>query len=269
MAYSVAHVGYIDNSLVLSWVQRSVGLIALLAQGWLLGLPKIFELIGLTAILSNGGMDYRSDEVFNDSHGQWDALQTQLNHVPLFKVKIKFISLAVFDDRPSRGSQTLDADSAELLRNCCDGFEILPRSKYKETGEKTAGIEGIEPKPLKVLGELPAYWPASGELKIENLPARYSPEGPNVLHELSLTIRSGERVGIDHRTDAFIQDIFRRELSGDATVITIAHRLEMIMDADRVVEDGNPQDLLKMQHDHLHALVGDSPNKEELFATIH
>ncbi|KAI3621916.1 hypothetical protein WG66_015615 [Moniliophthora roreri] len=187
MAYSVAHVGYIDNSLVLSWVQRSVGLIALLAQGWLLGLPKIFELIGLTAILSNGGMDYRSDEVFNDSHGQWDALQTQLNHVPLFKVKIKFISLAVFDDRPSRGSQTLDADSAEL----------------------------------------------------------------------------------HHRTDAFIQDIFRRELSGDATVITIAHRLEMIMDADRVVEDGNPQDLLKMQHDHLHALVGDSPNKEELFATIH
>ncbi|ESK98181.1 atp-binding cassette transporter [Moniliophthora roreri MCA 2997] len=115
-----------------------------------------------------------------------------------------------------------------------------------------------EPKPLKVLGELPAYWPASGELKIENLPARYSPEGPNVLHELSLTIRSGERVGIvgrtgsefirtlaaplhpngwkDHRTDAFIQDIFRRELSGDATVITIAHRLEMIMDADRVTQ---------------------------------
>ncbi|KAI3606046.1 hypothetical protein WG66_003948 [Moniliophthora roreri] len=42
------------------------------------------------------------------------ALQTQLNHVPLFKVKIKFISLATFDDRPSRGSQTLDADSAEL-----------------------------------------------------------------------------------------------------------------------------------------------------------
>ncbi|KAI3619075.1 hypothetical protein WG66_010676, partial [Moniliophthora roreri] len=35
--------------------------------------------------------------VFNDSH-----------------IKIKLISLAIFDDRPSRGSQTLDADSAEL-----------------------------------------------------------------------------------------------------------------------------------------------------------
>uniref|UniRef100_A0A0W0GF11 Uncharacterized protein n=1 Tax=Moniliophthora roreri TaxID=221103 RepID=A0A0W0GF11_MONRR len=55
-------------------------------------------LIGLTAILSNGGMNYWSDEVFNDSHGQQGALQTQLNRVLLFKVKIKFISLAIFDD---------------------------------------------------------------------------------------------------------------------------------------------------------------------------
>ncbi|KAI3608151.1 hypothetical protein WG66_006614 [Moniliophthora roreri] len=44
-------------------------------------------------------MDYWSDEVvFNDSHGQQGALQMQLNCVLLFKVKIKFISLAIFDD---------------------------------------------------------------------------------------------------------------------------------------------------------------------------
>uniref|UniRef100_A0A0W0FNM7 Uncharacterized protein n=1 Tax=Moniliophthora roreri TaxID=221103 RepID=A0A0W0FNM7_MONRR len=91
-------------------------------------------LIGLTAILSNGGMDYWSDEVFNDSHGQRGALQTQLNHVPLFKVKIKFISLATFDDRPSRGSQTLDADSAELRMALIDGTVTTPYP-YRRGGQ--------------------------------------------------------------------------------------------------------------------------------------
>ncbi|KAL0068669.1 hypothetical protein AAF712_004385 [Marasmius tenuissimus] len=56
-----------------------------------------------------------------------------------------------------------------------------------------------EPKP-RTSGEPPAYWPASGELKVEKLSARYSPEGPRVLHELSFNIQSGERVGVVGRT---------------------------------------------------------------------
>ncbi|KAI0068087.1 hypothetical protein BV25DRAFT_1834393 [Artomyces pyxidatus] len=53
-----------------------------------------------------------------------------------------------------------------------------------------------EPKPTKE-GIPPAYWPASGDLKVENLSARYSEDGPKVLHELSFHIKSGERVGVE------------------------------------------------------------------------
>ncbi|CAL1702786.1 unnamed protein product [Somion occarium] len=49
-------------------------------------------------------------------------------------------------------------------------------------------------------GVPPAYWPASGDLRVENLSARYSPDGPKVLHEISFHIIPGERVGIVGRT---------------------------------------------------------------------
>ncbi|VDB84814.1 unnamed protein product [Peniophora sp. CBMAI 1063] len=56
-----------------------------------------------------------------------------------------------------------------------------------------------EPQPVKEKIP-PASWPSSGELRVESLSARYSPEGPRVLHELSFTIKSGERIGIVGRT---------------------------------------------------------------------
>ncbi|PCH35585.1 hypothetical protein WOLCODRAFT_107550 [Wolfiporia cocos MD-104 SS10] len=49
-------------------------------------------------------------------------------------------------------------------------------------------------------GVPPAYWPASGNLRVEKLSARYSEDGPQVLHEISFEARSGERVGIVGRT---------------------------------------------------------------------
>ncbi|KAJ6551726.1 multidrug resistance-associated ABC transporter [Mycena capillaripes] len=49
-------------------------------------------------------------------------------------------------------------------------------------------------------GVPPAYWPASGNISVENLSARYSPDGPKVLHEISFNVKSGERVGIVGRT---------------------------------------------------------------------
>ncbi|KZV73085.1 ATP-binding cassette transporter [Peniophora sp. CONT] len=49
-------------------------------------------------------------------------------------------------------------------------------------------------------GVPPAAWPASGELVVEGLSARYSPDGPRVLHELNFKVKSGERVGIVGRT---------------------------------------------------------------------
>ena len=56
-----------------------------------------------------------------------------------------------------------------------------------------------EPKPTPE-GVPPAYWPASGELIVENLSAKYSADGSEVLHGLNFHIKSGERVGVVGRT---------------------------------------------------------------------
>lgn len=48
--------------------------------------------------------------------------------------------------------------------------------------------------------EPPESWPTSGHLRVEGLSARYSPDGPKVLHELSFTVQSGERIAIVGRT---------------------------------------------------------------------
>ncbi len=39
----------------------------------------------------------------------------------------------------------------------------------------------------------------------------------------------------DYKTDAVIQRTLRTEIAPDVTVITIAHRLQTIMDVDRIV----------------------------------
>ncbi|KAF9449128.1 multidrug resistance-associated ABC transporter [Macrolepiota fuliginosa MF-IS2] len=56
-----------------------------------------------------------------------------------------------------------------------------------------------EPKP-KEGGVPPAAWPTSGHLSVENLSARYSKNGPNVLHNISFEVKSGERIGVVGRT---------------------------------------------------------------------
>ncbi|OWT36272.1 ATP-binding cassette transporter [Cryptococcus neoformans] len=46
----------------------------------------------------------------------------------------------------------------------------------------------------------PAAWPTSGEIVLDHLSAKYSNDGPLVLDNLDLTIKSGEKVGIVGRT---------------------------------------------------------------------
>jgi len=67
--------------------------------------------------------------------------------------------------------------------------------------ERIRGYISIEqePKPT-VAGIPPAYWPASGKLSVEKLSAKYSTDGPKVLHDVSFNIQSGERVGVVGRT---------------------------------------------------------------------
>ncbi|KAG8882435.1 hypothetical protein FRB97_008251 [Tulasnella sp. 331] len=51
-------------------------------------------------------------------------------------------------------------------------------------------------------GTPPAYWPASGSIRVESLSAKYSIDGPEVLRKLSFEVKSGERVGVVGRTGA-------------------------------------------------------------------
>ncbi|KAI0066584.1 hypothetical protein BV25DRAFT_1868241 [Artomyces pyxidatus] len=257
-----------------------------------------------------------------------------------------------------------------------------------------------EPKATKD-GVPPAYWPASGDLKVENLSARYSEDGPEVLHGLSFHVKSGERIGvvgrtgsgkssltlsllrcivtegnvyfdglstssvnldslrssitiipqmpellsgtlrenldpfgqyddatlngalraaglfslqvdnddnrvtldsaisggggnlsvgqrqilalaraivrgskllildeatsaIDYETDTVIQSSLRYELKGDVTLFTIAHRLQTIMDADKIVEFDRPSELLKKEEGWFRSMVYESGDKDAL-----
>jgi ABC-type transport system involved in Fe-S cluster assembly fused permease/ATPase subunit len=61
------------------------------------------------------------------------------------------------------------------------------------------------------------------------------------LHLLSVRIRSllyFEPIAdqrIDYKTDTIIQKSLRTELKRDVTVLTVAHRLRTVLDADKIV----------------------------------
>ncbi|KAI0824512.1 P-loop containing nucleoside triphosphate hydrolase protein [Trametes gibbosa] len=79
---------------------------------------------------------------------------------------------------------------------------------------------------------------------------------------------------IDYETDSIIQTSLRTELGNDVTLLTVAHRLQTIMDADkimvldagRIVEFGRPSELLKNEKGLLRALVDESGDKDKLYA---
>ncbi|KAI1792393.1 P-loop containing nucleoside triphosphate hydrolase protein [Ganoderma leucocontextum] len=89
-----------------------------------------------------------------------------------------------------------------------------------------------EPKPTKD-GVPPAYWPASGDLRVEKLSARYSPDGPRVLYDISFEIKSGERIGIVGRTG-----------SGKSSLALSL--LRCILTEGKVYYDGIPTDSINL-----------------------
>ncbi|KAJ8082215.1 hypothetical protein PM082_008062 [Marasmius tenuissimus] len=73
--------------------------------------------------------------------------------------------------------------------------------EIRGTLERINGYINIEQEPKPTAdGKPPAYWPASGELRVETLAARYSPDGPKVLKNISFSVKSGERIGVVGRT---------------------------------------------------------------------
>ncbi|KDR83115.1 hypothetical protein GALMADRAFT_238938 [Galerina marginata CBS 339.88] len=67
--------------------------------------------------------------------------------------------------------------------------------------ERIQGYIDIEHEPKSTeSGQPPAAWPTSGDIRVDNLSARYSQSGPKVLHNLSFHITSGQRIGVVGRT---------------------------------------------------------------------
>ncbi|KAH9939279.1 uncharacterized protein BXZ73DRAFT_99483 [Epithele typhae] len=94
-----------------------------------------------------------------------------------------------------------------------------------------------------------------------------------IIRQSKLLILDEATSAIDYQTDEVIQKSLREELGADVTLLTIAHRLQTIMDADkilvldagRIVEFGSPSELLKNEQGKLRALVDESGDKEKLY----
>ncbi|KAJ7496820.1 P-loop containing nucleoside triphosphate hydrolase protein [Mycena latifolia] len=85
----------------------------------------------------------------------------------------------------------------------------------------------------KICAPPPAYWPASGHVVVDGLTARYSEDGPSVLHNISFEILSGERIGVVGRTG-----------SGKSSLILSL--LRCIITEGVVTYDGIPTDSLDL-----------------------
>jgi len=59
-------------------------------------------------------------------------------------------------------------------------------------------------------------------------------------HQIMIVVHASSQFArIDYKTDTIIQQSLRNELGKDVTIITVAHRLQTIMDADRIVSMGS------------------------------
>ncbi|TDL20538.1 P-loop containing nucleoside triphosphate hydrolase protein [Rickenella mellea] len=100
-----------------------------------------------------------------------------------------------------------------------------------------------------------------------------------IVRQSKLLVLDEATAAIDYETDTAIQTSLRTELSKDTTVITIAHRLQTIMDSDkimvleagRLVEFDSPKNLLQKDSGLLRALVDESADSAHLreLAGIH
>ncbi|KAF9469423.1 P-loop containing nucleoside triphosphate hydrolase protein [Collybia nuda] len=95
-----------------------------------------------------------------------------------------------------------------------------------------------------------------------------------MVRESKLLILDEATSAIDYKTDAVIQQSLRNELKKDVTIITVAHRLQTIMDSDkimvldagRIVEFDHPSQLLKNENGFFRSLVDESGDKDALYA---
>ncbi|KAK1236146.1 hypothetical protein PQX77_000617 [Marasmius sp. AFHP31] len=120
------------------------------------------------------------------------------------------------------------------IRNTND-FEVHGNRQGLLRLERLHAYSTIEQEPKATpKGKPPAYWPASGALKVEKLSARYSLDGPRVLHDVSFEVKPGERVGVVGRTGSGKSSLTLSLLRG-------------IFTEGRVYYDGTPTDSVNLE----------------------
>ena len=105
-------------------------------------------------------------------------------------------------------------------------------------------------------------WPNAGTLtRASSLPGSNLSQGQRQLVSLARAMLAPSNIlvldeataAVDVETDALIQKTLRSNLFSDKTIITVAHRINTIMDSDlvvvldkgEVVEQGPPQELIE------------------------
>ncbi|KAF5375060.1 hypothetical protein D9758_000106 [Tetrapyrgos nigripes] len=111
---------------------------------------------------------------------------------------------------PNSSYLNLDASLTGFSLNMGIGFSMLTLWLVQSVNDfevQSSSVERIrhytrieqEPAPI-ASGKPPAYWPASGTLRVEHLSAKYSENGKEVLHDLTFEVKGGERIGVVGRT---------------------------------------------------------------------
>jgi len=94
-----------------------------------------------------------------------------------------------------------------------------------------------------------------------------------MVRQSKLLILDEATASVDYETDAAIQQVISTEFN-DVTLIIVAHRLQTIMGADKVLvldagkvlEFDSPKALLEKEGGSFKALVDDSGDKERLYS---
>lgn len=99
----------------------------------------------------------------------------------------------------------------------------------------------------------PADWPHDGTVELENLTAQYRPKLPNVLNNVSVTFKSGEKIGVCGRTG-----------SGKSSLLLTLFRLVPILGNSKVIISG--LDTATMPLSELRSKVSAIPQEPVLFS---
>nr|CAG4708823.1 unnamed protein product [Naegleria fowleri] len=86
-----------------------------------------------------------------------------------------------------------------------------------------------------------------------------------ILRKAKIIIFDESTAFVDHKSDALVQKIIREEFK-DSTIITVAHRLDTIIDSDaiavmrngEIIEHGTPTELLENPQSHFSKLVSET-----------